>query len=306
MSAELLLSKIRERRSPCCVELDTAPGRIPAEFFEGQGGSMPEVYAQAAYRFNAAIIDAVSGTVPAALLRFSRYGVYGPAGADVIRRTLDYARSAGMYTIVEGWCVDSQEAAAASAEAFFGETELSGAENAFSAYPTDALVISAYPGSEVVKPFLRLCERHMLFIAVRSEAKSAFEVQELVAGDRALYRVMASRTERWGADTVGESGYSSVGAVVGGASERALSELRSTCRRTFMLLTGYGTQGANIGEAVRRAFDREGRGALVCLEASRMYASCLKRGGSGQECAKAVRSALERSKREIAEYVTVL
>ena len=144
----------------------------------------------------------------------------------------------------------------------------------------------------------------MIFVMTRSTGKNAYEIQELVAGDRALYRVIASRIERWGADSVGEYGYSSVGAVVGATSPRTLSELRVSCRRTFLLVPGYGVQGGD-GESVRYAFDSDGRGALV--SASRSVLTAWKRRvGDGENYEKAARDAVLRMRSDILSNVTVL
>ena len=135
--------------------------------------------------------------------------------------------------------------------------------------------------------------------------KGAHEIQELVAGDRALYRVIASRIERWGADTVGEYGYSSVGAVASATSPRVLSELRAPCRRTFLLVAGYGAQGGD-GESVSRAFDAEGRGAIVSASRSVLTAWKKRKDADGEDFDKAARDAVIRMRKDILSYVTVL
>ncbi len=47
----------------------------------------------------------------------------------------------------------------------------------------------------------------------------------------------------WGKDTIGESGYSSVGAVVGATYPEMGKVLRKIMPKSFILVPGYGAQG---------------------------------------------------------------
>ena len=311
MSADLLIDKIREKHCPCCVGLDTRPEYIPVPLVEetrtalaaaGRSAGAAALYAAAAFRFNARLLDAVADLIPAVSLQCSHYDLYGPAGAETLRRTVLYAREKGLYVILDGKRNDVGLVAEACADSFFAGVDLGGEH--YEPYPVDALTVESYPGSDGIKPFLKYCDRHMIFVMTRSTGKSAYEIQELVAGDRALYRVIASRIERWGADHVGEYGYSSVGAVVGATSPRSLGELRASCHRTFLLVPGYGAQGGD-GESVRYAFDSDGRGALVSASRS-VLTAWKKRVGDGEGFAEAARDAVLRMRADVLSYVTVL
>jgi len=75
----------------------------------------------------------------------------------------------------------------------------------------------------------------------------------------------------WGEDLVGESGYSSVGAVVGATWPEQAAALREIMPKSLILVPGYGAQG---GSAVAAAvnFDKEGNGAIVNASRSLMCA----------------------------------
>ena len=68
--------------------------------------------------------------------------------------------------------------------------------------------------------------------------------------------------EKWGEETVGEYGYSAVGAVVGATYPEQLAEMREKLPHTFFLVPGYGAQGGGA-EGVAKAFDENGLGAIV-------------------------------------------
>ena len=111
MSADLLIDKIREKHCPCCVGLDTRPEYIPVPLVEetrtalaaaGRSAGAAALYAAAAFRFNARLLDAVADLIPAVSLQCSHYDLYGPAGAETLRRTVLYAREKGLYVILDG------------------------------------------------------------------------------------------------------------------------------------------------------------------------------------------------------------
>ena len=74
-----------------------------------------------------------------------------------------------------------------------------------------------------------------------------------------------------GADTLGESGYSSLGAVVGATKPEDAASLRKRMPRQIFLVPGYGAQGGGI-EDVMPCFNSDGRGAIVTASRSVIYA----------------------------------
>ena len=61
---------------------------------------------------------------------------------------------------------------------------------------------------------------------------------------RPLYLRVADLVARLGADHVGEYGYSDVGAVAGATSPTSLRLVREALPHAFLLVPGYGAQGA--------------------------------------------------------------
>jgi orotidine-5'-phosphate decarboxylase len=69
---------------------------------------------------------------------------------------------------------------------------------------------------------------------------------------------------------VGDSGFSSIGAVVGATQTHTMASLRSRLPQSIFLLPGYGTQGATA-EMTKAAFIN-GKGAIVSASRSILYA----------------------------------
>jgi len=102
-----------------------------------------------------------------------------------------------------------------------------------------------------------------IYALVKTSNPSGAQLQDLDAADgRKIYEVMADFVSEWGADTIGECGYSSVGAVVGATWPQQSTLLRARMPHTPFLVPGYGAQGAT-GKDLAGCFDANGGGAVV-------------------------------------------
>ena len=79
-----------------------------------------QAVAEALWRFNRGIIDAVHDVVPAVKPQLAFYERYGVAGLGAYARTAQYAKEAGLLVIADGKRNDIGSTASAYAEAFLG------------------------------------------------------------------------------------------------------------------------------------------------------------------------------------------
>ena len=154
--------------------------------------------------------------------------------------------------------------ATAYAESILGKTDLLLGENQeMSGF--DACTVNCYLGIDGVKPFIDVAKRDGkgIFCLVRTSNPSAGDFQDVELADgRMLYEVVAGKVSEWGEGLVGEEGFSSVGAVVGATWPEQAVQLRKAMPKTFMLVPGYGAQGAGADAAVA-GFTADGKGGIV-------------------------------------------
>jgi orotidine-5'-phosphate decarboxylase len=138
---------------------------------------------------------------------------------------------------------------------------------------------------------LKDCEKYdkMVFILVKTSNRSSSEVQELPAGDRPLYRVIAEQVSRSGRHLTGKHGYLSTGIVAGATQPSAIRQLRKDHPELFFLVPGYGTQGGKA-EDLAPAFGRYGRGAIV--NNSRGICCAWKKSGTADFTGAALKAAI--------------
>jgi orotidine-5'-phosphate decarboxylase len=257
-----LAEAIDRKRTQLVVGLDPQRDLLPVEL-AGDAYQGRDRTAEAFVRFCNGIVDAVA---PYAVAVKPQLAFFEALGADGIRAFEDvcaYSRQAGLLVIADGKRADIGSTARAYATAY-----LEGAPPL-----ADALTVNPYLGRDALEPLLGTCRRHGagLFCLVKTSNEGG-EIQDLKLSDGTpLWQHVARLVAEWGEDLIGESGLSSVGAVVGATHPRAVGEARRLLPRSIMLLPGVGAQGATPAD-VARAFTSGPASALVAASRSVIYA----------------------------------
>jgi len=280
MSFARLQGKIDELQNPTVVGLDPDLAHVPAHILDkhiAETGENLEAAAHAVFEFNVGLIDALCDVVPAVKPQSAYYEMLGPHGVFALKKTCDYAKSKGMYVIVDGKRNDIGSTAAAYSTAYLGAVKVGGAE--LRPFDADALTVNAYLGSDGIQPFIETAVKYdkAVFALVRTSNPSAGELQDKFIGEDRLYTAVGNLMEEISRETIDKYGYTRVGAVVGATYPQEAEFLRKQLKNTFFLVPGYGAQGGSAAEAAN-AFDENGRGAIV--NSSRgIIAAWKKRGG---------------------------
>lgn len=266
MSFEKLINNIKDKQNPTVAGLDPKLDFIPDYIKENayaKYGKTLEGAAEALFEFNKGLIDALCDIVPAVKPQAAYYEMYGWQGVRILERTISYAKQKGMFVITDAKRNDIGTTMEAYAKAHLGTTDVEG--QSISAFGADALTVNGYLGTDGVKPLLEICRNDDkgIFVLVKTSNPSSGELQDRKLDDGlTVYRTMGNMCENWGADQIGESGYSCVGSVVGATYPEQLGELRKALPHTFFLVPGYGAQGGGAKD-VAPAFDENGRGAVI-------------------------------------------
>jgi orotidine-5'-phosphate decarboxylase len=258
--ADRLADAVEAKRSQLVVGLDPVPERLPAEFRD-------EERAAACSSFCRGIVDAVASVAVAVKPQSAFFEALGPDGWRVLADVCDHARDAGLLVIADAKRGDVDSTARAYATAFL---ERRGAEPPLA----DALTVNPYLGGDSLEPFFAAARREGagVFCLVKTSNPGGADVQDLPLGDgRPLWHHVASLVDGWGEGEVGESGLSSVGAVVGATFPREVADARRLLPRAVLLLPGVGVQGGRPAD-LEAAFSVGPAGALVSASRSVIYA----------------------------------
>ena len=266
MSFARLQEKIDALQNPTVVGLDPdlahIPGQILAKYY-GEHGESLEAASMAVVEFNGGLIDAVCDIVPAVKPQSAYYEVLGPYGIMALQKTCEYAKSKGMYVILDGKRNDIGSTAAAYSAAYLGTVKTGETEH--KPFDADALTVNAYLGSDGIKPFIETAVKYdkAIFALVKTSNPSAGELQDrMLDGANTVYMAVGSLMEEISNHTIDKHGYTCVGAVVGATYPEEAKLLREKLKHTFFLVPGYGAQGGSA-ETAANAFDKNGKGAIV-------------------------------------------
>ncbi len=279
MSFEVLSEKIRAKNNPTVMGLDPMLDYIPKYIRDkavSEYGDTFKAAGEAIFEFNKGLIDAAAELVPAVKPQSAFYEMYGIEGLIALEKTIEYAKAAGLYVILDVKRNDIGSTAEAYAKAFIGQTQLF--NSSAKATPVDCVTVNPYLGIDGVKPFIDVAAENgkSMFILVKTSNKSSGDFQDLEIDGTTLYRKVAAKVEEWGAPYIGESGYSPCGAVVGATYPKQLTELRAAMPHTFFLIPGYGAQGGAANDIVG-AFDKNKSGAII--NSSRALMCAYKKAG---------------------------
>lgn len=265
MSLDRLMEKIVETQNPTVVgldpKLDYVPEYIKNEAFSEDGHTL-KAAGKALFRFNKGIIDAICDIVPAIKPQAAYYEMYGYYGVKALAKTIEYAKSKGIYVITDGKRNDIGATMEAYTNAHLGTVKVG--DRVLEPFGADALTVNGYLGSDGIEPLLEACRIYDkgIFVLVKTSNKSSGELQDRLIDGKPVYEIMGEMCEKWGETAPGAYGYTSVGAVVGATYPEQLKEMREKLPHTFFLVPGYGAQGGGA-EGVAKAFDKNGRGAIV-------------------------------------------
>ncbi len=306
MSFDRLIEKIIEMKNPTVVGLDPkleyVPEFIKKRYLEDDGWTL-KAAAKAIFAFNQAIIDEIHDIVPAIKPQAAYYEMYGHYGIKTLEKTIRYAKLNGMYVITDAKRNDIGATMEAYTNAHLGTVTVG--EGEIEPFGADALTVNGYLGTDGIAPLTKVCKERDkgIFVLVKTSNPSSGELQDKLIDGVPVYAVMGDMCEKWGADSIGRYGYSSVGAVVGATYPEQLTELRKRLPHTMFLVPGYGAQGGGA-EGLKGGFDENGLGAVV--NSSRAVMCAYKK----EECderdfAKAARRETIRMRDDICSYINL-
>jgi len=259
MVIDQLVEAIRQKKNPCIAGIDPEWSRLP-ECYQVHNGSQADALLQWAKD----VIDAVADIVPAVKPQMAFFEVFGWEGLRVHQQVVRYAHYRGLLVIDDSKRNDIGNTAKAYAYAHLAKN---GPINA------DFLTVSPFLGTDSILPFLDTAkaEGKGVFVLVKTSNPSSVEISEAVTPHGETVRDwLAAHVRHQGQHMVGNSGYSSFGAVVGATFPKEAQHLRKLMPRQFFLVPGFGAQGGGA-EDVIPCFNPDGLGAVISSSRGILY-----------------------------------
>lgn len=259
-----LMEWIAVKKNPTVVGLDPildyVPEYIKERCFNIYGETLHGA-AQALMEFNAGLIDSICDLVPAVKIQSAMYEQYGIEGLMAYKAAIDHAHKRDLLVIGDVKRGDIGSTSTAYAAGHLGTVKVGNAT--YAPFDEDFATVNPYLGSDGVKPFMDVCRENNkgIFVLVKTSNPSSGEFQDREIDGKPLYKIVGEQVARWG-DELMDGSYSDVGAVVGATYPQMGKELREIMPHIFILVPGYGAQGATAKDLVH-FFDKDGMGAIV-------------------------------------------
>lgn len=240
------------------------------------------------------MIAAVGAQCVGVKLQLACFERLGAPGYRALAETVQAAKAEGLVVIADGKRGDVPVSAKVYAQAMFGSTP-----SPFGDVPglgADVATINPLLGDDSVEPLIESAHAHGagVFLLVRTSNPGAADIEDLVVdgGDTVSDR-LAAMVERVGVNYVGESGLSSLGAVVGATEPAHIDRLRAAMPRAVFLIPGVGAQGGKV-EDLSAAFSAGRASALITVSRA-MVNAWEQTGGDHAESARAAAAELRES-----------
>jgi orotidine-5'-phosphate decarboxylase len=271
--SDRLLSAIAKKGSPICVGIDPIYDMLPdAVLSATRDPDDAEKAIDAIFKFTIAVLKIVAPHVPVVKFQSAYFEKYLWEGVEAYYSLIQEARELGLLVIGDVKRGDIGSTSSAYAAAHLAEPRFNEMDDVVN---PDAITVNPMLGMDTLAPFIEAAKDYDkgLFVLVRTSNPGSAALQDAKLADgRTWSEALADHLAPLAADPalVGDSGYSSLGAVVGATQTATMASLRQRMPKSIFLLPGYGTQGATA-EMTRAAFTN-GQGAIISASRSILYA----------------------------------
>jgi len=253
--ADRLILAVQECAAPVCVGLDPVYEQLPRS--TRSVIETPEAEIESIDRFTEEVLAAIGGLVPCVKFQSACYERYGARGVEVLNSSMERARALGFHVIFDAKRGDIGISNEHYAAAFHG----TGA---------DWITLNGYLGVESLRPYLAGGHGGFVLVRTSNPEGSALQRQTIMDG-RTVAEFVADLVSSEDDGLLGDSGYSSLGVVVGATQGEEHHRLREHMPRQVFLVPGYGAQGGGLSD-VLDLFHADGLGALITASRSVLYA----------------------------------
>lgn len=296
---ERLIQLIEEKQSVVSMGLDPRmdkEGEIPQYLIDEL--DQPD---KIILEFNKILIEEVFDLIPIIKPQIAFYEKYEALNA--LKETIKFAHKKDILVILDAKRND------------IGSTSKAYADSMFKNYGSDACTINAYLGIDGVKPFLDYKQKGVFVLAKTSNSSSS-DFQDLFSARvnnissntteitvktiklKRNYIQMAELIQDWSKKLKKFNDFTNLGTVVGATYPAELKKIREIVKNSFLLLPGYGAQGARASD-IKNGFNNNGLGGIVNSSRGIIYAYNKNKKYSQEDFSKAAKAEIIEMNRRI-------
>ncbi len=243
--ADALIRRVRELRHPLCVGLDPHLDRIPELFRRGQMAPADPDTARAVEDFLFALLERIAGQVAVVKPQSAFFEQLGWRGIRTLANVVRRAHELDLLVLLDAKRGDIGSTAQGYVRAYLAQG---------AAIPADAITLNPYLGLDALAPFTAEAQQSGkgIFVVTKTSNPGSGDYQDRDVEGRPLYELVAESLREAAEPLTGpDTGWSSLGLVVGATYPEQAARLRSILPGALFLVPGYGAQGGSARDAVR-------------------------------------------------------
>lgn len=264
--ADRIFTRIETVKSAIVAGFDPRPDTIP-EFFHAFAARHAQTNEDYIFKllteFHGFCLAIIHEQVAAVKPNVAFFEALGIPGLRAFKRFCEDAKSYDLPIIADAKRGDIGSTAQAYSSAFLGRSNLH--ETSFPVFDVDALTVNPFLGFDTLEPFIADCAEYGkgLFVLVKTSnpGSSEIQTQKLESGET-ISEIIANWVAEQAKSTIGTSGFSPIGAVVGATYPQEARALRERMPHSFFLIPGLGAQGGSAADAMA-GFSAAGTGGLI-------------------------------------------
>ncbi len=230
----MIMENLQKRaidKSPLCVGIDLRQEHIPFEITNG-GFDVENHFVE----YAKAIVDLTTDVAACYKVQIACYEAFGIPGLKADKEILKYIRSKGEYVIADIKRSDIGSTAKMYAKAHFeGELE------------ADIVTLNPFMGKDSISPYFDYFKKGKgAFILAKTTNEGSKDFQDLIVGNRSISSTVLDKVYEWSKELGDFTNFPNMGAVVGVNNASSLNALKESTDKLFLLIPGYGAQGAKL------------------------------------------------------------
>jgi len=198
----------------------------------------------AVFSFLGAVLERYGDSVAIVKPQIAFFEQLGWRGLQVLERLVAQAKAQGLQVLLDAKRGDIDSTAAAYAEYL----------NPAGALPVDAMTVNPYLGRDTLAPYFRWAasDGSGVFVLVKTSNRGSGDFQDRTIEGRPLFEVVAAALSETEQSLKGpQTGWSSLGLVVGATYPQQSERVRELLPNALILVPAYGAQGGGAFDAVR-------------------------------------------------------
>jgi orotidine-5'-phosphate decarboxylase len=267
--ADKINAQILLKKSPIVVGIDPNFDLLP-EYMRPRYLEKYEINGKL-WDFVKPVLDATHDLVCGVKFQSAYFEQFGSWGVRILAKSVQYAKSLGLIVIMDAKRGDIGSTSDAYAKAYLNSKSTFKNFDFTSYLDSDAVTVNPFLGLDTMENFVEASKQGKgVFVLVKTSNPGSGFIQNAMIGDKTVSDKLAEFVANQGEVSIGESGYSNLGAVVGATKVEESLHLRKIMKKNILLAPGIGAQGASI-EDIKKLMDKDGLGVIIPISRGITY-----------------------------------